>query len=72
MPFDIVYYCVAGATVLVGDPLDVVVCHLVGAAIAGHHHTVDVRRCLMRMGESTSTMFFHLFSQQAFRRKIFF
>lgn len=35
-----------GVTVHMGDLLDVAVCHLVVAAIAGHHHhIVDVRSC---------------------------
>lgn len=42
---------VEGATALVDGPLDAAVCHLVGAAIAGHHHhTVDVKNCPMLTG----------------------
>ncbi|KAJ6925025.1 serine/arginine-rich splicing factor RSZ22A [Populus alba x Populus x berolinensis] len=33
----------AGATALEDDPPSAAVCHLVGAAIAGHHNTVDVK-----------------------------
>ena len=33
--------------VLVGDPQDTAVCHLVGAAIAGPQHIVDVKKCHM-------------------------
>ena len=36
-----------GVTVLVGDPQDTAVCHLVGAAIAGPQHIVDVKKCHM-------------------------
>ncbi|KAJ6361199.1 hypothetical protein OIU78_001774 [Salix suchowensis] len=32
-----------GATALEDDPPSAAVCHLVGAAIAGHHNTVDVK-----------------------------
>ncbi|KAJ0030728.1 hypothetical protein Pint_12592 [Pistacia integerrima] len=39
-----------GVTVLVGDPQDAAVCHLVDAVIAGHpHRTVDVTSCLLPM-----------------------
>lgn len=34
---------VEGATALEDDPPSAAVCHLVGAAIAGHHSTVDVK-----------------------------
>ncbi|KAG6770864.1 hypothetical protein POTOM_026563 [Populus tomentosa] len=34
---------VEGATALEDDPPSAAVCHLVGAAIAGHHNTVDVK-----------------------------
>lgn len=38
---------VGGVTVLVGDPQNIAVCRRVGAALAGHHHIVDVRSCHM-------------------------
>ena len=49
VPLDIagVQVMVGGVTVPVGDPPNVAVCHLVDAAIAGHHHIVDARRCHM-------------------------
>lgn len=40
---------VGGVTVLVGDHQNIAVCRRVGAALAGHHHIVDVRSCHMPM-----------------------
>ena len=48
--FYIIHSYEAGVTVLVGDPLDAAVCHLVDVAIAGHLPTVDVRSYHMLMG----------------------
>ncbi|KAI8530095.1 hypothetical protein RHMOL_Rhmol11G0029000 [Rhododendron molle] len=38
-----------GVTVLVGGHQNIAVCRRVGAALAGHHHIVDVRSCHMPM-----------------------
>lgn len=51
-----------GVTVHVGVRQDPVVCHLVGAAIAGPHLIVDVKKCHMPTGEILLTfcLFFPL------------
>ena len=49
------FFCIhcsgAGATALEDDPPSAAVCHLMGAAIADHHNTVDVKSSHMPTGD---------------------